>query len=95
LVFETSCCSMAVNRFHLMFITAHRFEEEQRRQDWSENQQYQSSYGSGSSSSSGRAAPPGDPMGYYNVLGVSKDASVQEIQSAFRGLAMKWRKIKI
>ncbi|KAF9299946.1 hypothetical protein BGZ74_008475 [Mortierella antarctica] len=64
-----------------------RFEEEHRRQDWNENQQYQSSQGSGPS---GRSGPPGDPMGYYNVLGVSKDASVQEIQSAFRGLAMKW-----
>ncbi|GJJ70996.1 hypothetical protein EMPS_03346 [Entomortierella parvispora] len=68
-----------------------RMEEEQRRQDWSENQQYQqqSSYGSGRSSSAG-SGPPGDPMGYYSTLGVSKDASVQEIQSAFRGLAMKW-----
>ncbi|KAG0335713.1 hypothetical protein BG000_007279 [Podila horticola] len=65
-----------------------RFEEEQRRQDWSENQQYQSSHGS--DSSSGRSGSLGDPKGYYNVLGVSKDASVQEIQSAFRGLAMKW-----
>jgi DnaJ-class molecular chaperone len=32
-------------------------------------------------------------MGYYAVLGIPKDASVQEIQSAFRGLAMKWRKL--
>ncbi|KAG0215510.1 hypothetical protein BGX28_009558 [Mortierella sp. GBA30] len=70
-----------------------RFEEEQRRQDWSENQQYQrqSSYGSReSTSSSERAGVPGDPLGYYATLGVSKNASVQEIQSAFRGLAMKW-----
>ncbi|KAG0371245.1 hypothetical protein BGZ54_008249 [Gamsiella multidivaricata] len=74
-----------------------RYEEEQRRQDWSENQQYhrQSSRGSRSSSSSsstssGPSGPPGDPQGYYAVLGVPTDASVQEIQSAFRGLAMKW-----
>ncbi|KAF9585581.1 hypothetical protein BGW38_001692, partial [Lunasporangiospora selenospora] len=74
-----------------------RFEEEQRRQDWSENRQYQQqhSYGYGSSrssssSSSERSGPPGDPLGYYAVLGVSKSASVQEIQSSFRGLAMKW-----
>ena len=72
-----------------------RMEEEQRRQDWSENQQYQqqSSYGSSGrgSTQSSSTGPPGDPMGYYATLGVSKDASVQEIQSAFRGLAMKWR----
>ncbi|KAG0254023.1 hypothetical protein BG011_006019 [Mortierella polycephala] len=70
-----------------------RFEEEQRRQDWNENQEYQkqSSYGSrASSSSSSSTGPPGDPLGYYATLGVSRDASVQEIQSAFRGLAMKW-----
>ncbi|KAG0218634.1 hypothetical protein BGX33_006585 [Mortierella sp. NVP41] len=69
-----------------------RFEEEQRRQDWSENRQYQqqSSYGSRSSQTSEQRGPSGDPMGYYAVLGVPKDASVQEIQSAFRGLAMKW-----
>ncbi|KAF9907546.1 hypothetical protein EC991_010842 [Linnemannia zychae] len=69
-----------------------RFEEEQRRQDWSENQQYQrqSSYGSRSSQTSEQRGPAGDPMGYYAVLGVPKNASVQEIQSAFRGLAMKW-----
>ncbi|ORZ10053.1 hypothetical protein BCR41DRAFT_358183 [Lobosporangium transversale] len=74
-----------------------RFEEEQRRQDWNENQQYQqyhhqSSKESGSSSSytSGRSGPPGDPQGYYAVLGIRTNASVQEIQSAFRGLAMKW-----
>ncbi|KAI8603326.1 hypothetical protein EDD21DRAFT_369420 [Dissophora ornata] len=68
-----------------------RFEEEQRRQDWSENQQYhrQSSQGSRSSSSE-RYGPPSDPQGYYATLGVSKSSSVQEIQSAFRGLAMKW-----
>lgn len=72
-----------------------RFEEEQRRQDWSENQQYQhqSSYGSHSSQSSEQRTPSSDPMGYYAALGVPKDASVQEIQSAFRGLAMKWRKL--
>ncbi|KAG0307011.1 hypothetical protein BGZ98_001251 [Dissophora globulifera] len=70
-----------------------RFEEEQRRQDWSENQQYQqgSSQGSRSSSSSySSAGIADDPQGYYATLGVSKGASVQEIQSAFRGLAMKW-----
>ncbi|KAF9359896.1 hypothetical protein BGX26_011092 [Mortierella sp. AD094] len=69
-----------------------RYEEEQRRQDWSENQQYrQSSQGSRSSSSSAeQSGPPGDPQGYYATLGVQKNASVQEIQSAFRGLAMKW-----
>ena len=29
-------------------------------------------------------------MDYYSVLGVSKDASEQEIKSAFRKLAMKY-----
>ncbi|KAF8981439.1 KICSTOR complex protein szt2 [Entomortierella lignicola] len=69
-----------------------RYEEEQRRQDWSENQQYyrQSSQGSRTSSSTPQSGPPGDPHGYYATLGVQKNASVQEIQSAFRGLAMKW-----
>ncbi|KAF9926608.1 KICSTOR complex protein szt2 [Linnemannia zychae] len=69
-----------------------RFEEEQRRQDWNENRQYQyqsSSYGSRSESSK-QKGPAGDPLGYYATLGVSKDATIQEIQSAFRGLAMKW-----
>ncbi|KAF9360588.1 hypothetical protein BGX34_007676, partial [Mortierella sp. NVP85] len=69
-----------------------RYEEEQRRQDWSENQEYhrQSSQGSRSASSSKRSGPPGDPQGYYATLGVPTNASMQEIQSAFRGLAMKW-----
>lgn len=82
-----TCCS--ISAFN------DRFEEEQRRQDWSENQQYQqqSSYGSRSSQSSDQRGPSNDPMGYYAALGVPKDASVQEIQSAFRGLAMKWRKL--
>ncbi|KAI1314902.1 hypothetical protein EDD11_001582 [Mortierella claussenii] len=64
-----------------------RFEEEQRRQDWSENSQYQrqSTREARSSSYSQR-----DPQGYYAALGVPPTASVQEIQSAFRGLAMKW-----
>jgi hypothetical protein len=66
-----------------------RYEEEQRRQDWSENQDYyrQTSYGARST-----AGPPGDPQGYYAALGIPTNASTQEIQSAFRGLAMKWRK---
>ncbi|KAF9435786.1 hypothetical protein BGZ76_005541 [Entomortierella beljakovae] len=69
-----------------------RFEEEQRRQDWSENQQYRQQYSRSSSSRSrsDRSGPSDDPQGYYATLGVKKNASIQEIQSAFRGLAMKW-----
>ncbi|KAG0232543.1 hypothetical protein BGX31_005124 [Mortierella sp. GBA43] len=72
---------------HIDVCQLDRYEEEQRRQDWSENQDYyrQSSHGARSTS-----GPPGDPQGYYAALGVPTNASTQEIQSAFRGLAMKW-----
>lgn len=33
--------------------------------------------------------PPGDPLGYYARLGVSRGASTQELAEAFRGLALK------
>ncbi|KAJ3147844.1 hypothetical protein HDU86_007839 [Geranomyces michiganensis] len=47
----------------------------------------------GSSGRSASAGPAGansrDPLGYYAALGVAPTASVQEIQGAFRGLALK------
>jgi DnaJ-class molecular chaperone len=46
---------------------------------------------SDSRSSPGGAAgvPPGDPLGYYRTLGVKSSATSQEIQAAFRGLALQ------
>ncbi|KAI9471984.1 MAG: hypothetical protein EXX96DRAFT_642277 [Benjaminiella poitrasii] len=58
------------------------FEDQERRRTWREEREYSNSY---SSTSAG-----GDPKGYYRVLGVSPSASQQDIQSAFRGLAMKY-----
>ncbi|KAI8917791.1 hypothetical protein DFJ77DRAFT_429017 [Powellomyces hirtus] len=36
-----------------------------------------------------RARPSGDPKGYYAALGIKPTATVQEIQSAFRGKALQ------
>jgi len=55
-----------------------------------QQQQYQQRPGGGYSSS--RAAPgaaAGDPLGYYSRLGVKPGATPQEVQAAFRGLALK------
>ncbi|KAJ3029797.1 hypothetical protein HDV00_009438 [Rhizophlyctis rosea] len=37
----------------------------------------------------GSRATPVDPLGFYQTLGVRKDASKEDIQAAFRGMALK------
>lgn len=55
-------------------------------QQW--QQQWQRQAGGGP-----RAAPhamdPSDPQGYYKILGVKPSATTQELQAAFRGLALQ------
>eukprot|EP00198_Chlamydomonas_reinhardtii_P009906 XP_001699243.1 DnaJ-like protein [Chlamydomonas reinhardtii] len=46
--------------------------------------------GSGSASSSGGSHPGWDPRGLYGVLGVSRTASKEEVQAAYRAAAMRW-----
>ncbi|KAI8980516.1 hypothetical protein BDB01DRAFT_873109 [Pilobolus umbonatus] len=58
------------------------FEYQERKRNWQEEKERKSWY----SSSKGE----NDPKDYYKELGVSKDASQSDIQSAFRGLAMKY-----
>ncbi|PNW71838.1 hypothetical protein CHLRE_16g690400v5 [Chlamydomonas reinhardtii] len=75
-------------------------EQEQRRQQSSsrsrsqQRQQQQSrtsgGSGSGSASSSGGSHPGWDPRGLYGVLGVSRTASKEEVQAAYRAAAMRW-----
>ncbi|ORY95829.1 hypothetical protein BCR43DRAFT_313952 [Syncephalastrum racemosum] len=63
------------------------FEQEQRYRAWRSEQQQQRRAGSrytASDTGSGQ-----DPKGYYRTLGVDRSASTADIQSAFRGLAMK------
>lgn len=55
------------------------FEYQERRRTWRNEKANQSSWQSGNS----------DSKGYYRVLNVPATASQSEIQSAFRGLAMK------
>ncbi|KAI9491005.1 hypothetical protein BDB00DRAFT_522873 [Zychaea mexicana] len=71
------------------------FEDQQRYKTWkSENQYYQRQSrfwggGASSSSSSRSTEADSDPQGYYHTLGVSPTATTADIQSAFRGLAMR------
>ncbi|KAI7906768.1 uncharacterized protein BX663DRAFT_497537 [Cokeromyces recurvatus] len=53
------------------------FEDQERRRTWREEREYSNNMGN-------------DPKGYYHILGVSPSANQQDIQSAFRGLAMKY-----
>lgn len=59
------------------------FEQEQRYRTWRAEQQQQRRAGPRSRASS--AAGSGDPKGYYRTLGVDRNASTADIQSAFRG----------
>ncbi|KAI8878809.1 DnaJ-domain-containing protein [Backusella circina FSU 941] len=59
------------------------FEDQQRYRTWREEKQRT---WSNKKTNSGGV----DPKGYYDTLGVSTNASQPEIQSAFRGLAMKY-----
>ncbi|KAI9263193.1 hypothetical protein BDA99DRAFT_559749 [Phascolomyces articulosus] len=64
------------------------YEDQQRYKTWkAEHQYYQQSRSWGPSSAKTEA--DSDPQGYYQTLGVSPSASTADIQSAFRGLAMK------
>jgi len=64
-------------------------QQQQRQQGYQgyqqQRRQQQQQFG-GSRATSGS---PGDPMGYYNTLGVKPGCSTQEIQAAFRGLALQ------
>lgn len=59
-------------------------EEERKRRDYED--EYQRSRAGGARASPGDVS---DPKGYYKALGLKPDATKEEIQSAFRGLAMK------
>jgi hypothetical protein len=52
-----------------------------------QQQQRQQQYGGSRASSSSFSR--GDPLGYYNTLGIKPGCSTQEVQAAFRGLALK------
>ncbi|KAK4514837.1 Arp2/3 complex subunit, actin nucleation center [Mucor velutinosus] len=62
------------------------FEDQERRRTWREEKQ-SSWYNTSSNEQRGGGS---DPKGYYKALGVSTSATQSDIQSAFRGLAMKW-----
>ncbi|OZJ05164.1 hypothetical protein BZG36_02214 [Bifiguratus adelaidae] len=67
------------------------YEEQARYRAWQQEQQYGGGYREkfGYEERESMRRSGGDPKGYYGILGVTKDASKEEIQSAFRGLAMK------
>ncbi|KAI9090017.1 hypothetical protein DFS34DRAFT_597815 [Phlyctochytrium arcticum] len=76
------------------------FEEMRRRAEQAAGQQqqrnrtYQGSYGSQQQQQRAQYRPPssgpaGDPLGYYSRLGLKPGATKEDIQAAFRGLAMK------
>lgn len=68
--------------------------QQQYRQQQQQQQQYgggssRTRAGGGSSSGFGGGGVRGDPLGYYNTLGIKPGCSTQEVQAAFRGLALK------
>ncbi|CAO3634202.1 unnamed protein product [Cunninghamella blakesleeana] len=65
------------------------YENEQRYRAWKEEKAYQSQTESNHYYSSSSSQLNKDPKGYYSILGVSPSATKTDIQSAFRGLAMK------
>ncbi|RCI05044.1 hypothetical protein CU098_013192, partial [Rhizopus stolonifer] len=66
------------------------FEDQERRRTWREEKAYQSSSSWGSTKTNASSGFASDPKGYYRALGVNSSASQSDIQSAFRGLAMKY-----
>ncbi|KAI8637417.1 hypothetical protein BD408DRAFT_395715 [Parasitella parasitica] len=62
------------------------FEDQERRRTWREEKQ-SSWYDTSSNEQGGRG---NDRKGYYKALGVAPSATQSDIQSAFRGLAMKF-----
>jgi hypothetical protein len=72
----------------------HFAKQQQQQQHQGYQQQFrqqQQQYGGGSrtSSTAGSTGSRGDPLGYYNTLGIKPGCSTQEVQAAFRGLALK------
>jgi hypothetical protein len=51
-----------------------------------QQQSWQQQFGDGGGATAG---PRSDPLGYYSTLGVKQGCSTQEVQAAFRGLALK------
>ncbi|KAK9906709.1 hypothetical protein WJX75_006533 [Coccomyxa subellipsoidea] len=64
-----------------------QYEEHRRRMDEQENAEF--------FSGSSRTGSARDPLGYYQLMGLEPGCSKQEIQAAFRGLAMKWHPDKV
>ncbi len=60
-----------------------QYEERQRMRDERDNARFAAR---GQGASAGRR---GDPLGYYETLGLEPGCSKQEVQAAFRGLALK------
>jgi DnaJ-domain-containing protein 1 len=60
--------------------------QQRSRQQQQQQQSWQQLFGGGGGPTAG---PRGDSLGYYSTLGVKPGCSTQEIQSAFRGLALK------
>jgi hypothetical protein len=63
--------------------------QQQYRQQQQQRQQSQYGGSSGSNRAGGAGFSRGDPLGYYNTLGIKPGCSTQEVQAAFRGLALK------
>lgn len=61
-------------------------QQSQQRQGYQgyQQQRQQQQFGGSRTSSSSR-----DPLGYYTTLGIKPGCSTQEVQAAFRGLALK------
>ncbi|KAI8147974.1 hypothetical protein BJV82DRAFT_594119 [Fennellomyces sp. T-0311] len=62
------------------------FEDQQRYRTWKSENEYQQGARSWGPTSS---EADNDPQGYYRTLGVNPSATTADIQSAFRGLAMR------
>jgi hypothetical protein len=77
--------------FEKHFAKQQQQQQQGYQQQFRQQQQRQQQYGGGSrtSSTAGSTGSRGDPLGYYNTLGVKPGCSTQEVQAAFRGLALK------
>jgi hypothetical protein len=72
------------------WVGGYRREEQEQRRRYDQDWQYESARGGGQRQQYTRSTgDANDPAGYYKALGVKPSASKEEIQSAFRGLAMK------
>lgn len=67
-----------------------QFQQQAGRQQQQQYQQQQQQYGGGRpGGTAAGAGPRNDPLGYYQTLGVKPGCSTQEVQAAFRGLALQ------